>query len=134
MKLTKRKREQLRLKFDGCCAYCGGELPLRGWQVNYIEPLHSLSVQVSLLENRVPACQECAQLKGTNSLEVFRSQIMKQPERAQRNSVNFRNAIRFGLISKNQSPVIFWFEKYINQKTLDETSVSKSTPGFESAA
>lgn len=138
MKMTKRNREELRRKFGGCCAYCGEELPHCGWHVNYIDPLPSPSEQVdtdSLLSaNIVPACRECSLLKGTNSLEVFRSQVIAQTDRAQRHSINFRNAIRFGLISKNQSPVIFWFEKYTNQKNLVETPVEKSSSDFESAA
>ena len=138
MKLTKRKREELRRKFGECCAYCGEKLPHSGWHVNYIDPLLSHSVQadtdILLSANIVPACRECALLKGTNSLEVFRNQVIKQTERAQRSSVNFRNAIRFGLISKNQFPVIFWFEKYSNRKNLVETSLAQSTQGFESAA
>jgi hypothetical protein len=138
MKLTKRKREELRMKFGGGCAYCGEKLPTSGWQVNYVDPLQSPAVQEDtdflMSENIVAACRECSQLKGTNSLEVFRIQIMKQTERAHRNSVNFRNAVRFGLVSKNHSPVIFWFEKYAIQKAYVENLVVKSSPGFETVA
>lgn len=138
MKLTKRKREELRMKFGGGCAYCGEKLPTSGWQINYVDPLQSHSVQTDtdclMSENIVAACRECSQLKGTNSLEAFRIQIMKQTERAHRNSVNFRNAIRFGLISKNHSPVIFWFEKYATQRSCVESPVVKSSSGFEPVA
>ncbi len=31
MALTKKQREKLRMKFGGRCAYCGCELPEKGW-------------------------------------------------------------------------------------------------------
>ncbi|WP_224785808.1 hypothetical protein [Pandoraea fibrosis] len=37
MKLTKAQREQLRLKYDGRCAYCGCQLPER-WHADDFEP------------------------------------------------------------------------------------------------
>ena len=36
MSLSKTKREELRLQFGGCCAFCGGKLPVRGWHAEYI--------------------------------------------------------------------------------------------------
>ena len=39
MNLTKIQRETLRMKFGGRCAYCGCELPERGWHADHVEPV-----------------------------------------------------------------------------------------------
>ena len=42
MTLSKKKREALRMKFGGKCAYCGCELNQR-WQADHIEPVRRIS-------------------------------------------------------------------------------------------
>ena len=39
LKLSKKQREELRLKFGGRCAYCGCQLPEKGWHADHIEPI-----------------------------------------------------------------------------------------------
>jgi hypothetical protein len=39
MKLSKPEREQLRMMFGGRCAYCGCELPKKGWHADHVEPV-----------------------------------------------------------------------------------------------
>ena len=39
MKLTRPQREELRMKFGGRCAYCGCELPEKGWHADHVEPV-----------------------------------------------------------------------------------------------
>ena len=39
MKLSKKKREALRMMFGGRCAYCGHELNSR-WQADHVEPVN----------------------------------------------------------------------------------------------
>lgn len=105
MKLTKRKREELRMKFGGRCAFCGTGLPARGW--------HAEKIETEILsDDLIPVCGECSSSKGNASTEAFRALLSKQVARAQRHSVNFRTALRFGLVSETASPVVFWFERY----------------------
>lgn len=40
MKLSTDQRAQLRMKFGGRCAYCGYELPAKGWHADHVEPVH----------------------------------------------------------------------------------------------
>jgi hypothetical protein len=40
MKLTKAQRATLRMKFGGKCAYCGADLPERGWHADHVEAVH----------------------------------------------------------------------------------------------
>jgi hypothetical protein len=37
MNLNKTQREELRMKFGGRCAYCGCELPAKGWHADHVE-------------------------------------------------------------------------------------------------
>ncbi|EAB1659839.1 HNH endonuclease [Salmonella enterica] len=106
MALTKKQREKLRMKFGGRCAYCGCELPEKGWHADHVQAVLRKSEQ----------CMKAAE-KGifrlkTTSLEMFRKQVSLQVERGRRSSVNFRTAERFGLISVVNKPVVFWFEQY----------------------
>lgn len=133
MKLTPKQRAILRMKFDGKCAYCGCELPEKGWHADHVEPILRTSTQdmnaaekglwklkntgeshrphLDNLENIFPACQPCNLLKSTYSVEMFRKQISLQVERGRKSSMNFRTAERFGLIKTTDIPVVFWFER-----------------------
>ena len=35
MKLTKKQRQELYLKYDKKCAYCGSDLPIKGWHADH---------------------------------------------------------------------------------------------------
>ena len=39
MQLSKPQRDVLRMKFGGMCAYCGSELPEKGWHADHVEPV-----------------------------------------------------------------------------------------------
>ncbi|WP_313073242.1 HNH endonuclease [Atlantibacter hermannii] len=133
MKLTKTQRAELRMKFGGRCAYCGCELPEKGWHADHVEAAlrkwefgtrrangtrRAIATgeywrpENDALGNLVPACAPCNLFKATFSVELFRAQIAEQAERARQYSVNFRTAERFGQIHVTSSPVVFWFEKY----------------------
>ena len=138
MKLTKKQREELRMKFGGRCAYCGCELPEKGWHADHVEPVLRKSEvcmkaaekgifrlkatgelynpDAETQENLFPACAPCNLLKTCYPLETFREQVSLQVERARNSSVNFRTAERFGLIAVVERPVVFWFEKYQEEK------------------
>lgn len=134
MKLSKKQREKLRMKFGGRCAYCGCELPERGWHADHVEAVHrkleideeerakgrwklkqtgeSFRPENDTLENMFPACAPCNLFKSVFDLEEFRRQIALQTGRALKSSVNFRTAERFGQVQITPSPIVFWFEKY----------------------
>ncbi|MFP9529116.1 HNH endonuclease [Pectobacterium brasiliense] len=133
MKLSKKQREELRMKFGGRCAYCGCELPEKGWHADHVEAAlrkwhfgerkqngmraivytgEHWKPENDVLENLFPACSPCNLFKATFSVEMFREQIAEQAQRARQYSVNFRTAERFGQVQITQSPIVFWFEKY----------------------
>lgn len=133
MALSKKQRAELRQKFGGRCAYCGCELPMKGWHADHVEPAlrkwepgerradgtrrtvatgELWRPENDVIENLFPACAPCNLFKATFCIEVFREQIAAQAERARAYSVNFRTAERFGLIEVTEKPVVFWFEQY----------------------
>jgi len=134
-KITKAQRAELRLKFGGRCAYCGCELPEKGWHADHVEPVRRdfemvlaptgsgvthvtrstgkvMHPELHAIENLFPACAPCNLFKGAYSVEGMRREIEKQVERARAYSVNFRTAERFGLVEVVKKPVVFWFEQY----------------------
>ena len=86
MALTKKQREKLRMKFGGRCAYCGCELPEKGWHADHVQAVLRKSEQcmkaaekrifrlkstgdvfrpeADCPENLVPACAPCNLKKG----------------------------------------------------------------------
>lgn len=140
MKLTKAQRAELRMKFGGRCAYCGCELPEKGWHADHVQAVLRKSEQcikaaakgifklkttgevfrpeAECKENLFPACAPCNLLKTSYSLEMFRKQVSLQVDRGRSSSVNFRTSERFGLIDVVDKPVVFWFEKYQQGENL----------------
>ncbi len=65
MALTKKQREKLRMKFGGRCAYCGCELPEKGWHADHVQAVLRKSEQcMKAAEKRI------FRLKSTG--DVFR--------------------------------------------------------------
>jgi 5-methylcytosine-specific restriction endonuclease McrA len=141
MKMNK-KRQAIYDKSGGKCWYCGCEL-VKGWHADHVEPIirdfdivrdnsdsqfthktvnngKSLNPHLDKLDNLVPSCAPCNLFKSTFSIEGFRMEISYQVERARKSSVNFRTAERFGQISIESKPIVFWFE--LNVEAHDNAS------------
>lgn len=115
---TAEEREAVYKKMDGHCAYCGCELSLEEMQVDHIIPLRRYETtggadrpEPNSLDNLLPACRSCNHYKDTMSVETFRSMLEREPEILARDSVAYRNAVRFGLVIPNPGPVKFYFER-----------------------
>lgn len=142
MKLTKKQRSELREMFGGKCAYCGCELPEKGWHADHVQAVirklefsgrqpngmrkivatgEHFRPENDTHENLFPACAPCNLFKASFDLECFREQITQQAERARLYSVNFRTAERFGQVQLTASPIVFWFEKY-SEKTHENAA------------
>ena len=130
MKLSKKQREELRMKFGGKCAYCGCELADK-WHADHITPVRRTIVEkiengrarlttsmegidpaLDVVENLFPACVQCNLLKGSSSVDGFRKNLSRQVGRAIEYSNHFRTALRFEQVQITQSPIVFWFERY----------------------
>jgi len=121
---TKKQREALRAKFDGRCAYCGGELG-KAMHADHMEPVvrippspwNGLSATVMLkperntVANMMPACAPCNLHKGGYSLEHWRVYLQRSAEIVRKQTSTFRAGERFGVIAVNEQPVTFHFER-----------------------
>lgn len=131
MTLSKSQRAAVFAMFDGHCAYCGIELPERGWQADHIEALERVMTYVrdspfgelkrkllrcdnpsaDCVDNFFPSCRPCNIDKSSMSLEFWRTQLEKKPQILRDNYSAWRHAERFGLVAQVETKVIFYFEK-----------------------
>lgn len=102
-------RRRVYEKTNGHCAYCGCELEYSNMQVDHVIP--RANGGTNDFNNLLPACRSCNHRKGTSTVESFRKQVELFTSVLERDSVTYRNAVRFGLVIPNPHPVIFYFEK-----------------------
>ena len=117
-KLTKQEREYVYQKMNGHCAYCGCELELKDMQADHVQPLRREGADC--LENLLPACRSCNRYKSVYTPEEFREQLGLLHSRMQRDSSNYSLMLRFGIISANESPIEFYFERLIKKGGASE--------------
>lgn len=141
MTLTKKQRASVFAMFDGKCAYCGCDLPAKGWHADHIQPIDREWWKAHLpptkgvwngkevvmvaqdrrvtpghperdcIENIFPACAPCNLDKGPQSVEGWRSSLEQKVRVLRDNYSAFRHAERFGLVVQIESKVIFYFER-----------------------
>lgn len=111
-KLTKAERVEIYQKTGGHCAYCGCELDLDAMQVDHVAPLNGWNEQgEDTLDNMLPACRSCNHYKSRSTLEGFRRMLEAMPDVLMRDSVTYKNAVRFGLVKPTPHKVTFYFER-----------------------
>ena len=110
--IPKSVRKQVYAKYNGHCAYCGCELEYKDMQVDHVIPLNGWSEQgTDTVDNMLPACRRCNHYKSRSTLEGFRKMVEAMPDTLMRDSVTYKNAVRFGLVIPNKQPITFYFEK-----------------------
>ena len=111
-KLSQQERLEVYRKMGGHCAYCGCVLKYEDMQVDHVAPLEGWSEKgTDTMENMLPACRSCNHYKSAMSIESFRKMVENMPTALARDSVTYKNAVRFGLVVPNPHPVVFYFEK-----------------------
>lgn len=99
-------------KCNGHCAYCGCELEIKKMQVDHVVAFSLIQDdKTDDMSNLLPACRSCNHYKGASSLESFRKTVENMPYVLMRDSVTYKNAVRFGLVEPNPHKVEFYFEK-----------------------
>lgn len=117
MAKAKITRSEVHAKRGGKCAYCGSEIPSKGFHVDHRDPCWRNRADLRrdpnsyTLEEVEPACPRCNRWKTVHSVEQFRAEITAQVERLRRDVPGFRLAEDFGLIQITQTPVVFHFER-----------------------
>ena len=107
-KISKAERRRIFAKTNGRCAYCGCDLCGLKWDADHIIPLSQNGKDDE--SNMIASCRSCNHRKGSSGIESFRSQIERFPEVLSRDSVTYRNAVRYGLVVPNPKKIIFYFE------------------------
>ena len=137
MKLSKAERETVRMKFGGKCAYCGCDLPEKGWHADhvfavdrrngkwvknestgfsvYVEIAHLKHPENDRSDNLFPACRACNIDKQNMAPEDWRKVLEGRVGVCRRNYSAFRHAERFGLVQEINKSVVFWFEQYAGE-------------------
>lgn len=111
-KLSKQERMTVYEKMQGHCAYCGCELKYEDMQVDHVIPLNGWKEQgTDTLDNMLPACRSCNAYKHRMPVEAFRKMVENMPRTLMRDCTTYRNAVRFGLVTPNEHPVVFYFER-----------------------
>lgn len=119
MKLSKADREQVRLKYDGRCAYCGHPLPER-WHADHFIAVkrhawgkrrgEMRKPEHHHLDNMMPSCPTCNISKGKLSLEAWRKWLAGHLKSLNDNHSIYRLAKSYGLVVETGRPVVFHFE------------------------
>lgn len=110
-RLSPAERQQVYDKTGGHCAYCGEEITLSQMQVDHVKSLYGEN-GTDTLDNMLPACRSCNHYKGSCTLEGFREMLGKMPDTLMRDSVTYKNAVRYGLVIPQPHKVVFYFEKH----------------------
>ena len=95
-------------KYNGHCAYCGCEIPEKGFNVDHLHCLRNYEyleeitgIDANAIENLMPACGSCNRYK----------ELQKIPDRLQRDVCTYNIALRYGMIHEDREPIKFYFEK-----------------------
>ena len=91
-------------KYNGHCAYCGCEIPEKGFNIDHLHCLKHYEyeeeftgIDVHDISNLMPSCGSCNRYKATMELEDFRKQLQKIPDRIGRSEPTGTTYItRFG--------------------------------------
>ena len=100
-KLTRAERETVYNKYDGHCAYCGREIPFKGFNVDHLRSLYMYDYEddeINSIDNLMPSCRSCNQYKATMDLEKFRHMLSGIPKRLARDISTYNIALRYGMI------------------------------------
>lgn len=125
LKLSKSQREQVRLKYNGHCSYCGNLLQEK-WHADHLVAVQregrwerGVYVQTGKLSrpqhdhlaNMMPACVPCNIDKSDASLDAWRKRLERSAETLRTNYSTYRHALRFKLIAEAAPRVVFHFEQ-----------------------
>ena len=115
-KISKEEREFVYNLCGGRCAYCGCEITKKNMQIDHIVPfefadgLKSNGYNANSIDNYLPSCRSCNNYKHTLTIPKFRKAIFRWHEVLMRDSVTYRNAVRFEQVKPNQHKPEFYFE------------------------
>ena len=113
---SKKARENIALKTNNNCCYCGEPLKENGFHVAHIIPfiqLKAKGIQDNDFNNYMASCPQCNRFERGGGLEFFREELMEQTKTALRDSVNYRFALKYKQIIETPTPIVFYFEQLL---------------------
>ena len=117
-RLSQAERKDVYDKYNGHCAYCGCDIPFKGFNVDHLHCLRNYEyteeftgIDVHSIDNLMPACGSCNRYKATMDLETFRKQLQKIPDRLQRDVCTYNIALRYRMVQENREQIKFYFER-----------------------
>lgn len=117
-RLSQAERKDVYDKYNGHCAYCGCDIPFKGFNVDHLHCLRNYEyteeftgIDVHSIDNLMPACGSCNRYKATMDLETFRKMLSGIPKRLARDVSTYNIAVRFGMIEEHNEPIKFYFER-----------------------
>ena len=115
-RLSQAERKAVYDKYNGHCAYCGCDIPFKGFNVDHLHCLRNYEyteeftgIDVHSIDNLMPACGSCNRYKATMDLETFRKQLQKIPDRLQRDVCTYNIALRYKMGQENRKAIKFYF-------------------------
>ncbi len=110
-------REQVWLKYNKHCAYCGCELPkLADMQADHINSVYHSEIKGNetdnSLDNLLPACKQCNLYKSVLDVDTFRKRLKDTMLKNLQKTFNYRLALKYGLITETDKQIKFYFEQY----------------------
>ena len=129
-RVNSKQRQAVRGMFGGRCAYCGIELPEKGWHVDHVEPLvresqwvrgangigtfrktgRCFNPQADRADNYFPSCAKCNIEKRDSTVENFRKGLERKIGSLREYSAAFRHAERYGMVAVVKEKITFYFE------------------------
>lgn len=119
MKIRKKEREFVRLKYQNRCAYCGNHLG-KVWNVDHMLPIRRNSDGTCMnperhhIDNFMPSCVQCNRDKGSMSLDCWRMMLKNKIDVLNRDSSTYRMAKKYKLIVEHEQDIVFHFEEVEN--------------------
>ncbi len=127
--MTKKERQLIFEKYEGKCAYCGCEL-VRGWHIDHLKPIRRKKYnkaecrypQRECVDNCMPACASCNINKHAMKLEDFRHLVAGFMKHLNERNTQYKIAKRYGMVTEQEKPVIFYFEHYKKETAATATA------------
>ena len=121
-------REKVYHKYGGRCAYCGRKIEIKAMHVDHYWPQHLAHFYPRLDNNReenlMPSCRKCNSCKGGLRPKAFRKELSLQVKRLRKNA-QFERALRFGQVTINERPIVFYFERKQSEDHLEDVCGGK---------
>jgi hypothetical protein len=113
-------------KYPNRCAYCGKRIFKSNITVDHVLP--RVRGGTETLENLLPACRDCNQHKGDQTLSEWRNDLENWHTIMHAMDPTYRALMRMGRIQAMNTPVRFYFEEAGVSATTVEELLSEIMP------